>query len=95
MNIILIILCIILLYLVFNMLNKIEKYENIILEYNKELHNIQKQINNAHFTMKQIDLRGSFENDDEVGVTFKMLQDIVSQLDNDIDSIEKNGTVTK
>lgn len=93
--IILIMCFIILLYIIFNLFHKIEKYENIIIEYNKELNDIQQKVIISYDTMKQIDIRGAFEKDDEVGTTFSTLKDIISQLDIDIKQINKNGTITE
>ena len=39
--------------------------------------------------MKEIDTLGAFESDDEVGSTFKMLQDEINRLDNLVE--EKNN----
>lgn len=93
--IILIVVFLILLYIIFNLFNKIEKYEDIIIEYNNRMGTIKQKFTDAYNTMQQVDLRGSFENDDEVGTTFSMLKDIITQLDMDIKQTQNNGIITK
>tara|TARA_R100000030_G_scaffold48728_1_gene36736 strand:- start:759 stop:932 length:174 start_codon:yes stop_codon:yes gene_type:complete len=39
-------------------------------------------IEKINFDLKQIDYRGSFESDDETGVIFNEIKNIIKQLDN-------------
>ena len=50
-----------------NLLRKNEKQEDILLGYLKYLDNISRVIEVSEEKMKQIDIKGSFEGDDEVG----------------------------
>jgi hypothetical protein len=70
-----------------NLLNKLEKQEDqeaITMEYVDELESwikgFKHDITTAYNNMKQIDSRGSFESDDEVGITFKALKEIIEEI---------------
>lgn len=71
--ILLIILCITLLFATFNLLRKVEFYEQNIQEFYSALSIV------LH-NMRLIDTRQMFENDDEVGVIFQQLKDILYTL---------------
>ena len=60
-------------YVVFNLLRKLEFYEQQIEEFYSAL-------SVALHTMRAIDTRQMFEDDDEVGSVFKQLSDIVFTL---------------
>ena len=57
-------------YIIWNLLRKNERLENIIEE------NTERYIN-IYNTHKEIDLKGAFEADDEVGSTFKEIKNII------------------
>ena len=57
-------------YIIWNLLRKNERLENIIEE------NTERYIN-IYNTLKEIDLKGAFEADDEVGSTFKEIKNII------------------
>ena len=67
-------------YIIWNLLKKNEKLEDIIEE------NTDKYIN-VYNALKEIDLRGAFEADDEVGSTFKEIKNII---ESNVDKL--NGT---
>lgn len=71
--ILLTILCITLLFATFNLLRKVEFYEQNIQEFYSALSIV------LH-NMRLIDTRQMFENDDEVGVIFQQLKDILYTL---------------
>jgi len=61
----------------------------------KQIENIQNELDDANYSaynsletmleqMREIDIRGSFESDDEVGVVFKELKDIIEKYKNNI-----------
>jgi len=61
----------------------------------KQIENIQTQLDDANYSaynsletmleeMRQIDIKGSFESDDEVGVVFNELKDIIEKYKNNI-----------
>ena len=79
--IILSVLVIVLGYTTFNLLRKNEKQEDILAGYLDYLDKISRVIEVSDEKLKQIDSRGTFESDDEVGFFFqqiKGLQDILN-----------------
>jgi cell division protein FtsL len=74
-------------YIVRNLLKKMETLEdNIdelvknITEYDSFYEDLKRRVNESNSRLKQIDRLGSFEADDETGVIFKELKDIVNDL---------------
>ena len=47
------------------------------------------QINNSYNEMKEIDYKGSFESDDEAGSTFKILKEVVDNLEKEFNGKKK------
>lgn len=69
-------------YTTYNLLRKFEKQEDILASYLTYLDQLSRVIEVADKKLKQIDARGSFEADDEVGFFFKQikgLQDILNE----------------
>ena len=65
----------------FNLLRKFEKQEDILAGYLDYLDKLSRVIEVSDEKLKQIDSRGTFESDDEVGFFFqqiKGLQDILN-----------------
>ena len=62
-------------YVIWNLNAKQEVLEDWIVNFMEVIEKIQ-------FDLKQIDYRGSFESDDETGVIFNEIKNIVKQLDN-------------
>ena len=68
-------------YTTYNLLRKFEKQEDILAGYLDYLDKISRVIEVSDEKLKQIDARGTFESDDEVGFFFqqiKGLQDILN-----------------
>lgn len=86
MNIIIIsilsIITVVLIFISYNLLKKNEKCEDIIKSYENYMVNISNTIEYADKKLKEIDRKGSFESDDEVGFFFKTLLFIQEQLNN-------------
>ena len=59
-----------------NLLRKNEKQEDILLGYLTYLDNISRLIEVSNEKIKKIDIKGSFEGDDEVGFFFKNIKQI-------------------
>jgi|TARA_R110001592_G_scaffold280361_1_gene547741 hypothetical protein len=59
-----------------NLLKKNEKQEDILLGYLTYLDNISRLIEVSDEKIKNTDIKGSFEGDDEVGHFFKTIKDI-------------------
>ena len=79
--IILSVLVVVLGYTTYNLLRKNEKQEDILAGYLDYLDKISRVIEVSDEKLKQIDARGTFESDDEVGFFFqqiKGLQDILN-----------------
>ena len=80
--IILSIVVIVLGYTTFNLLRKIEKQEDILSSYLTYLDNISRIIEVSDKKLKDVDAKGTFSSDDEVGFFFqqiKGLQGILSE----------------
>ena len=69
-------------YTTFNSLKKNEKMDDIILNYDNFIKEYGKQINITQDKLNQIDAKGTFRSDDEIGWFFsqiKRLQDDLSR----------------
>ena len=80
-------LCIILGYTTFNLLRKNEKLEDITLSYRDYLLKLKDHIEASDIKLKEIDAKGTFGSDDEIGWFFKSikeLQDKINQFKIDI-----------
>jgi len=62
---------------IFNLLKQTEELEDTLIETTLE---IKVKVSNALENLRNIDTRGSFESDDEVGATFTELKTIVENL---------------
>ena len=62
-------------YVIWNLTTKQEMLEDWITNFIKAVEKVQ-------FDLKQVDYKGYFEADDEVGIIFKEIQKIMKQLDN-------------
>jgi|TARA_R110000744_G_C18983369_1_gene519612 hypothetical protein len=59
-----------------NLLRKNEKAEDIVVGYLTYLDQISRVIEAADVKIKKIDIKGSFESDDEIGFFFKQMKKI-------------------
>jgi hypothetical protein len=67
-----------------SLVGQIEKLTNIINEYDYVKDTTQSTLENMLEEMKSIDLKGSFESDDEVGVVFGELKALIETYKNQI-----------
>ena len=74
--VILSILVIILGYTTINLLRKNEVAEDIVVSYLQYLDQISRVIEISDEKIKKVDIKGSFEGDDEVGFFFTTIKDI-------------------
>jgi len=74
--IILSLLVVILGYTTFNLLRKNENQEDILAGYMTYLNKISDTIEVADKKLKEVDHRGSFKSDDEVGFVFEQIKSI-------------------
>jgi len=80
--IILLFVVIVLSYISYNLLRKNEKCEDVIKSYENYMINLSTTIDFADKKLKEVDAKGSFESDDEVGFFFKTLLFLQEQLNN-------------
>ena len=64
----------------FNLLNKNEKAEDIIVSYQEFINNLSEEINKSDKRLEQIDQRGIFKSDDEIGWFFNEVKKIKRNL---------------
>lgn len=78
--IILVLLVLVLMFTNYNLLKKNEKCEDIIKSYETYMVNFSNVINFSDKKIKEIDARGAFESDDEIGFFFKQIKFLQDQL---------------
>ena len=61
-----------------------EIMEDTIIEYQEQQEETKEVLESLLKQMKEIDLRGSFESDDEVGVVFNQLKDLIESYNENI-----------
>ena len=76
LTIILGIMVVILGYTTFNLLRKNEKQEDILVGYMTYLNKVSDTIEVADKKLKELDYKGSFKADDEVGFVFEQIKSI-------------------
>ena len=74
------VLVVILGFTTFNLLRKNERQEDILAEYLTYLDQLSRTIEASDKKLKEIDEKGTFKSDDEVGYFFKSVQSIQSIL---------------
>ena len=79
-TIILGILVVILGYTTINLLRKIEKTEDIIISQSEFLNKLSTQIKSSSEKLTEIDNKGTFEGDDEIGWFFNEIKKIQNDL---------------
>lgn len=79
---ILVILVLTLTYTTYNLYRKNEKQEDILARYFQFLDGLSKNIEYTDTRLKQIDSKGIFESDDEIGWFFDQIKVMQSRLNN-------------
>lgn len=69
-------LVVILGYTTFNLLRKNERAEDIVNQYNEYLTEFNKQIKFTSKRLKEIDAKGTFKSDDEIGWFFTQIKNL-------------------
>ena len=64
-----------------NLLIKVEKYEDVVQDQVRYLQNISKTITESQKHLQNLDERGVFQSDDEVGLFFESMKTIQEELD--------------
>ena len=75
-------LVVILIFINYNLLRKNEKCEDIIKSYETYMVNLSNTIEFSEKKIKEIDTKGTFTGDDEVGYFFQQLKYLQEQLNN-------------
>ena len=70
---------IILIYRGYKLIGELESFQNEYVEFEE---NTIQTLQNMLDEMKALDIRGSFESDDEVGVVFNELKDVIEKYRN-------------
>ena len=73
-------LCMILGYTTFNLLRKNERLEDITLSYRDYLFKLKQQIDYTDKRLKEIDTKGTYTGDDEVGWFFKSVKELQEKI---------------
>ena len=71
-----------LVYTNYNLLKKNEKCEDMIKSYENYMINLSNTIEFSNKKIKEIDRKGTFDSDDEVGFFFQQLKYLQEQLNN-------------
>ena len=80
LEILLIIIILILCYSIFNLLRKQSKYERLFNEYESRSEKIIKDITTTINKMNEVDSKGAFKSDDEVGFIWENLKELINKL---------------
>ena len=64
-----------------NLLIKVEKYEDVVQDQVGYLQNISKTITESQKHLQNLDERGVFQSDDEVGFFFESMKTVQEELD--------------
>jgi len=67
-------------YGAYNLIKQNEELEDTVLFYQTKFDEIREQALNAEVQLKELDIRGSFESDDEVGTVFQSIKTISNEL---------------
>jgi len=81
LSIIFAILLIVFGYFTWNLMRKVEKYEDIAQYQQNYIENISTVIGESSKRLREVDEKGTFESDDEIGFFFKGVKEIQSILD--------------
>lgn len=84
LEILLIMIILILSYIVYNLYRKSEKLTKIVSTQQDIQSDVLERMINTVEELRQVDLKGSFEADDEVGFTWKNINEIINVLSTDV-----------
>jgi hypothetical protein len=78
------------------LIQEVERLEEDVQYFEESIYVFKDRLMQAQIRMKEIDIRGAFESDDEVGYTFKELQEIVDDTNKFIEQLyERDNTRTE
>ena len=67
-------------YIVYNLLKKVENYEDVVQDQVQYLQNIANAVGEGQKHLKNLDQKGTFQSDDEVGYFFKQMMNVQKEL---------------
>lgn len=68
----------------FNLIKQNEQLEELVLFYQSKVDEIREMALQTEIELKELDIRGAFESDDEVGTTFQNIKAISTALSQNI-----------
>jgi len=71
----------IMLYILRNLMIKVEKYEDVVQDQTKYLQNISDAVGKGKQHLQNLDEKGVFQSDDEVGEFFNQMKYVQDELD--------------
>jgi hypothetical protein len=74
-------------YGIVNLLKQLEQLEDQVSFYIDVVDTVREKILDVQVQLKEIDIKGSFEADDEVGFVFKEIKDLADDLTNTINEV--------
>ena len=89
--IILVVLSSALSFIVYNLLRKVERYEDAVSRYDKGMVRLAKVISSSTDNLKELDVRGHFQVDDELGQFFNAMKEAQQEINDTFLDIEENA----
>ena len=77
---VLVVVLLIFIYILRNLLVKVEKYEDVVQDQVQYLQNISNTLRKSDTHLKNLDERGVFQSDDEVGEFFNQMKEVQDEL---------------
>ena len=73
-------------YGIWNLVSQNEDLEETVIYYQNRLDEIREKVLDTNIQLKDLDIRGAFEADDEVGFVFKEIQQLSEELTKTVES---------
>tara|TARA_A100001201_G_scaffold1118_1_gene2834 strand:- start:896 stop:1186 length:291 start_codon:yes stop_codon:yes gene_type:complete len=67
-------------FIIFNLLRKLEKIDDELTDLSMNMEEFIVSVKSAKAKMEEIDSKGLFEKDDEVGTVFTGIKDLITQI---------------
>lgn len=81
-------------FIISNLVRKNDTLTNMVEEYESKISDIHEKVLDIEVQLSDIDVKGAFEADDEVGFTFKAIREINSELAEYIRKISEDSYTT-
>lgn len=78
-------------YIIYNLMRKVEKYEDATQRYNKGLENLAKLLVESTDYLRELDVKGHFQVDDELGQFFQAMKKAQQEINDTFLDIEDNA----